>query len=328
MKRPAPRKVIAVFAALAAALPAWFFLAPSPLGGSTAYFVITGSSMEPGLEGGDLVVVHAAGRYEPGDVVAYRSAVAGRTFVHRIVRSEGERFILKGDANGFADSTRPVSAEIDGKLWFAVPKVGALLGWLALPLHAAAIGGLLVLLLFGSGGAAVHRRMRRRRAAFPAEAPEPAPGRWERASPSPFAGRWLASALVATGGTLLVVSALGLVAFSRPTTAAVVQELRYRESGTFAYAAEAPAGVVYPDGRVDTGEPVFLRLVDRLQFWFEYRVEADSDLEAGGRITLTAVLSDATGWSRSIDLQASSDFEGGAATATGTPPVSRTKAMP
>jgi signal peptidase I len=318
MKRPGLRKVTAVCAALAAALPAWFFLAPSPLGGSTAYFVITGSSMEPGLEGGDLVVVRAAGRYEPGDIVAYRSAVAGRTFVHRIVRSEGDLFVLKGDANDFADSTRPVSGEIDGKLWFAVPKLGAALGWLALPFHAAVIGGLLVLLLFGSGGAAVHRRRRRRRTSFPAEAPEPAPGRWERATSSPFARRWLASALVATGATLLVVSALGLVAFSRPTTATIVQELPYRESGTFAYSAEAPAGVVYPDGRVDTGEPLFLRLVDRLQFWFEYRVEADSELVAGGRVTLIAVLSDATGWNRSIDLQQASEFEGGVATATGT----------
>lgn len=317
MKRPVFRKILAACAVLAAALAAWFFVAPRAVGGSSAYFVISGSSMQPGLEGGDLAVVRVADSYQAGDIVAYRSDIAGKTFVHRIVRSEGGRFVLKGDANEYVDSTRPDAGQIEGKLWFAVPGIGSGLGWLAVPLHAALAGGVLFLLLFGGGGAAVHRRQGRRRTSFPAEAVESAPQRWEQSPSALFAGQWAGSFLLAAGAGLLAFTALGLVAFSRPTTAAVVRELPYRESGAFGYSAKAPAGVVYEDGRIETGEPVFLRLVDTLQVSFEYRIEADGGLDAGGRIALAAVLSDADGWNRTIDL-GTKDFEGEVTTAGGT----------
>jgi signal peptidase I len=145
------RKLLAVGAALAAALSAWFLFAPQALGGSVAYLVVEGTSMKPGLSGGDLVVVRSADGYAAGDVVAYRSPVANRTFVHRILRTEEGRFVLKGDANPYPDAGRPEVAAIDGKLWFSVPFVGSALGWLGVPMHAALVGGLLVLLLSGRG---------------------------------------------------------------------------------------------------------------------------------------------------------------------------------
>jgi signal peptidase I len=62
MMRFSLRKVIAVCAALAAALTAWFLLAPQALGGSVEYLVVSGTSMKPGLTAGDLVVVRSADR--------------------------------------------------------------------------------------------------------------------------------------------------------------------------------------------------------------------------------------------------------------------------
>jgi signal peptidase I len=312
------RNVIAVCAALAAALAAWFLLAPQALGGSVEYLVVNGTSMKPSLSGGDLVVVRSADRYAPGDVVAYQSPVADRTFVHRILRTEHGRFVLKGDANPSADAGRPGVGAIEGKLWFAVPHVGSALGWLAVPMHAALVGGLLVLLLSGGGGAAVERRRRRRRPVFPAEAPLSTPTSLETPSRPIFAGRWATYAMFVSGVAALAVAVAGLAAFSRGTTTELDRKVPYRESGSFAYWAEVPPGVVYSDGRVATGEPVFLRLVDKLQTRFEYRLLTDAALNTSGRIVLTAVISDADGWQRTVDLGPASHFEGDFASATGT----------
>jgi signal peptidase len=312
------RKMLAVCAALAAALAAWVLFAPQAIGGSVAYLVVDGTSMKPGLSGGDLVVVRSADGYAAGDVVAYRSPVAGRTFVHRILRAEQGRFVMKGDANPYPDAGRPGVAAIDGKLWFAVPYVGSALGWLGVPMHAAVVGGLLVLLLSGGGGAAVQRRKRRRRAVFPAEAPQRAPTNLETPSAPIFSGRWATYAMLVTGVAALAIAALGLIAFSRETTTELDRKVPYRESGSFAYWADVPPGIVYSDGRVDTGEPVFLRLVDKLRTRFEYRLLTDAALNTSGRIVLTAIVSDADGWQRRIDLGPASDFEGGFAAASGT----------
>jgi signal peptidase I len=312
------RKVLAAGAALAAALAAWFLFAPQALGGSVAYLVVEGTSMKPGLSGGDLVVVRSADGYAAGDVVAYRSPVANRTFVHRILRAEEGRFVLKGDANPYPDAGRPEVAAIDGKLWFAVPYVGSGLGWLAVPIHAALVGGLLVLLLSGGGGAAVQRRKRRRHSVFPAEASQPAPTSFGTPSGPLFSGRWVTYALLVTGVAALAIAALGLIAFSRETTTELDRTVPYRESGSFAYWADVPPGVVYSDGRVDTGEPVFLRLVGELRTRFEYRLRTDAALHTSGRIVLTAIVSDADGWQQRIDLGPPSDFEGGFAAASGT----------
>jgi signal peptidase I len=312
------RKVLAAGAALAVALAAWFLFAPQAIGGSVAYLVVDGTSMKPGLSGGDLVVVRSADGYAAGDVVAYRSPVANRTFVHRILRAEQGRFVLKGDANPSPDAGRPDVSAIDGKLWFALPYVGSGLGWLAVPMHAALVGGLLVLLLSGGGGAAVQRRKRRRQAVLPAEAPQRAPTSLETPSGPLFSGRWVTYAMLVTGVAALAIAALGLIAFSREATTELDRKVPYRESGSFAYWADVPPGVVYSDGRVDTGEPVFLRVVDQLRTRFEYRVRTDAALNTSGRIALAAIVSDADGWQRRIDLGPASDFEGDFAAASGT----------
>jgi hypothetical protein len=101
----------------------------------------------------------------------------------------------------------------------------------------------------------------------------------------------------------------------------------YRESGSFAYWADVPPGIVYSDGRVDTGEPVFLRLVDKLRMRFEYRLLTDAAQNTSGRIVLKAIVSDADGWQRRIDLGPASDFAGGFAAASGTLDLQRVQKL-
>lgn len=141
--------VIAAIALLAAGLVAWSFVGPSQLGGGATYVTVVGSSMQPQLSRGDLVLVRRQPAYATGDVVAYRNAAAGKLVLHRIVDRAGDRYVLRGDNNGWTDSYRPAAAEIEGAQWVVLPGWGARLMWLAEPRNAA--------------GLPAHRRHRRRR---------------------------------------------------------------------------------------------------------------------------------------------------------------------
>lgn len=93
--------------------------------------LVTGTSMQPNLWMGDIVVTRQIppGDIRPGDVVRYRSERI--SILHRVieVRHQTERysFITQGDNNEVPDY--PVDeGQIEGKLVLQVPR----LGWLAL----------------------------------------------------------------------------------------------------------------------------------------------------------------------------------------------------
>jgi signal peptidase I len=136
MRRVATIAAVVVFVALILVV-AGSLLAPSSLGGRTALAVIVGSSMRPMLERGDLAIVRQAASYEVGDVVLYHSNTLHRHVMHRIVRRNGDRFMVRGDANSFADPDQPTRSDIIGRYWFAVPRGGSIVDWLQQPLHAA-----------------------------------------------------------------------------------------------------------------------------------------------------------------------------------------------
>lgn len=72
---------------------AWLFLAPAQFGGATRYAVVEGSTMEPHLMRGDLVVVRAGASPEVGDVVLYRDSQLGVRVLHRVIGREDGRFV-------------------------------------------------------------------------------------------------------------------------------------------------------------------------------------------------------------------------------------------
>jgi len=67
---------------------------------------VVGSSMWPTLRHGEVVVL-VDGAPRPGEVVAIEAG--GRLVVHRLLRVESDRWILRGDANLRADA--PVSRD-------------------------------------------------------------------------------------------------------------------------------------------------------------------------------------------------------------------------
>ena len=301
--------ILGAVAAIAALLLAWSFFAPTQLGGGTSYAIVVGNSMEPGLHRGDLTVVRARSSYRPGDVVLYDSRDLGTKVLHRIVREENGRYVLKGDNNSFLDVERPTQDQILGTLWVRAPAVGRATVWLRQPLHSALLVGLITLIALGGGlgaGAAVRRGSQS--PAVRAAATSAVP----RTSPD---GPGTVVAILAAA--LVGCIALALVSFGRPLTRAETVEAAYAHQGRFEYEARVPRSPVYPDGRVGTGEPVFLRLVPRLKVSFAYELESQQAVDARGTIALDARLSDGRGWERVLPLTTETRFTDGDATASG-----------
>ena len=83
-------------------------------------------------------------------------------------------------------------------------------------------------------------------------------------------------------GALLTASAvaavaflvLGLIAFTRPASQAVPATTPYSQQVQFGYSAHVRPGLVYPNGTVTTGDPIFLTLVRDVAVSIDYRSTA------------------------------------------------------
>ena len=297
--------------AAAALAAAWVFFAPTQLGGGTSYAILVGNSMEPDLHRGDLAVVREQSIYRPGDVVLYDSRELGSKVLHRIVRVEGDRFVLKGDNNSFLDPERVTEDQIVGSLWTSAPAVGRVSEWLRVPLHSALLVGFVTLIALGGGigtGAAIRRgagpRKPRPRVAAPPRVPRRIPDE-------------LRPLLTGLGVAAIACVGLAVASFGRPLTSAATVEGAYAHQGRFEYEANVARTAAYPDGHVSTGEPIFQRLVPRLRITFSYRLESERPVTAGGTIALDARISDGRGWERVLPLAAERRFADGEETVSG-----------
>src|SRR3972149_5676326 len=126
--------------ALLAMSATWVLLSrPTFLGGPVTYVMVSGRSMEPTLDSGDLVVVRKQGGYGSGDVVAFRVPEGepgeGATVIHRVVGgSPDEGFVMQGDNKNGPDPWRPTAGDVVGKSWFSVPGASRSLAVLRSPL--------------------------------------------------------------------------------------------------------------------------------------------------------------------------------------------------
>jgi len=164
--KPRRRLVASLGAAmsLVLALAGWVAFAPTQLGGQASYVIVSGNSMEPGFQSGDLAIVRGASSYETGDIVTYRHPDLGPV-IHRIIGRGGERYVVKGDHNAFVDGYQPAESELVGKLWFNVPGMGRWIEPLKTPLNLALLMAAAVVGLAASSGddRAPHRRRHGRR---------------------------------------------------------------------------------------------------------------------------------------------------------------------
>jgi signal peptidase I len=288
----------AVFVAVAAA--GWLLFAPRQLGGSVGYVTTVGSSMQPHFDAGDLVLIRAGGEYQVGDVVAYRSETVDTTVLHRIVGQEDGRLVLQGDNNSFLDPDRPIPSEVLGAEWVHIPGAGRALSWVSHPLRGALLAGGAFLAAGTATRASRHRNRTRRRGSTGA-GPRIRPARSSLADAA-------TTALVPLALAALAVISTGAVAFARPATTA--GPASYAHTGRFGYHASTPANAVYPTGKVETGTPVFLRLLTAVDLTFAYHLDADAVDELAGRAALAVEVANASGWKRTVELTAPEAFDG------------------
>jgi signal peptidase I len=145
-------------ALVTAAVLAWIlFLRPQAFGGPASYVLVSGHSMRPQLETGDLVITQRKDTYARGDVIAYRiprgEPGAGAYVIHRVTGgSPHDGFRTQGDNREEQDIWRPRRRDIEGRLWFRLPKAGSLIAQLSAPIPLATAAGLLTFLMVGAGG--------------------------------------------------------------------------------------------------------------------------------------------------------------------------------
>lgn len=318
-----PRRSAAVLLTLLV-FTGWFaWLRPTALGGPATFIMISGDSMEPTYSHGDLVVLHRASSYQPGDIVAYPMKTyfdTGRLVIHRVVGTDDRGFITQGDNRETADPWRPASGEIRGKAWAHIPKLGNYMAWLRQPNHLGALAAG-ILLIGGIGGVETRRRRRHgMKRHFTGSPGQPGGG-----LPSVGFQPALAGLAVAAGALAVLFLVLGIFAFrSAPHAANRVSQPTYSETGSFSYEIQMEPSTIYPDGVLRSPEsppapgaeaaapqPAFASLAREARLTFQYQLEAGAPADLGGTIAADLVVRPRGGeWLRTTPLLAAEPFQG------------------
>jgi len=285
--------------ALGLAIVLWILFAPIQAGGRSAYVIVRGNSMEPGFHRGDLVVLRRATEYQVGDIATYQHPQIGPV-IHRIIGREGDAFVFKGDNNAWLDAYRPTQAELIGRFWLYLPSAGKIVERLRTPW---AFAFLVVAIALGGGlsvTSTTSRRRRRRRSQ---------PARKENSTllgslHTSRADLYFVVALLILGSALLA-----MLAYSQPLTRTVTEDLAFQHTGVFEYTAAAPPGV-YDGDAARTGQPIYRRLINRVDVRFTYRLATGHRADVQTSCGLAAELSNGSGWRSTLELQPATAGQG------------------
>lgn len=118
---------------------------PSVFGYSV--LIIASPSMTGSIEAGDAIIIKNSDSYAVGDVITYFPADESFSVTHRIVRTEGDKFYTKGDANQSEDPDPVLIEQIAGKVAVKLDKVGYFIEWLKSPVGIIFAATFIVLLI-------------------------------------------------------------------------------------------------------------------------------------------------------------------------------------
>ncbi|MFC7275501.1 signal peptidase I [Paractinoplanes rhizophilus] len=257
-----------------------------------SYVATHGTSMNPVYYEGDLVFVVKADSYRVGEIVAYHGDVPGQRILHRIIGGDGAAgFVVKGDNNESIDPLTPTDDEMIGRAVLHVPHGGI---WLKPLLGPSGLGMLSFLVISGE------TRPRTRR-----DIPRGRRKKRVKAMSSRQGGSWAVAvavlkaverlppvlrvaAAVAAGLTLCAL-VLGILGWMRPTIDKQAGESIPEQSITFSYTAKVPKSAGYDGTTVTAPEPIFRKLASSAVLRTRYQGPA-------GMFTLTAALTNGTGW--------------------------------
>lgn len=109
--------------------------------------IIASPSMTGAIEAGDAIIIKNSDSYAVGDVITYFPADESFSVTHRIVRTEGDKFYTKGDANPSEDPDPVLIEQIAGKVAVKLDKVGYFIEWLKSPVGIIFAATFIVLLI-------------------------------------------------------------------------------------------------------------------------------------------------------------------------------------
>jgi signal peptidase len=289
----------------------WLLLAPPALGGWTSYISVTGQSMEPTYETGDLVVVRQQRSYDVGDIVAFRTD--GGVVIHRIVSADGTGgYELKGDNNDWIDQWRPSDGDVVGKAVVRLPGVARHLLRLLDPrvLSAAVVMALVVTFASRPSTASpINRQVTTRKTGTMNLAD------LRRTAAAIPARTLTAIAVTASVGTATV-AASGLAWFDDAQRTTFREDATYTQRADLAYTFQVDRGTLYPDGVVgpidaaaEDQPPVFALPARRLDVTVDYQIEGDA-ADIAGAYTVDAVITAESGWQTTMPLIEETSFTG------------------
>lgn len=131
---------------IACALLAWFVLMPVSVGGSLTLTGVDGTSMQPLLHTGDLVLALRGGDYQVGDLVVFDIG-GGSNVIHRLHEQlPNGAWKTKGDNRDYTDPWTVNSDRILGRYWRHIAGGAVKLEWLQK--HPGALGAIAGVLTF------------------------------------------------------------------------------------------------------------------------------------------------------------------------------------
>ena len=148
--RPPVRSVLS-WTLTAAVIAAVAFLWPATLGGSTRLIVVSGHSMEPTYDYGDIVVARDSGDARVGDVVVFavpEGVGEGILVIHRVIEIDDAGFLVtQGDNRDRPDEWQLTQDDIVGTPLAHLPKLGYAVWYLRQWWVIAVLAGLLTMLI-------------------------------------------------------------------------------------------------------------------------------------------------------------------------------------
>ncbi len=277
---------------------------PQALGGVASYVVVSGVSMEPTYETGDLVVTRSASDYDVGDVIAFRTEEGD--VIHRIIGGNAtDGFRTQGDNVDRADPYLPRPEDIRGRALFHVPAIGAWGLRLVRTVPAPILAAGAILLAVGGNEQRRRRRQRPRREGSPTPKLKPKTDSAPRSSEEHMSTSLMNRPRV-RGAAVCVVAAVvvlpsAFLAWRAPTTVEVpVEEAAQRHVVSMSVTGiTGRPSDLYPDGRsapitAADGDPsgapaedapALLRsLVERVEVTVDHEVAGQEAVTGAGRI--------------------------------------------
>ncbi len=282
-----------IFSAL---IVTWILFAPMQVGGSAAYVIVYGNSMEPLYQRNDLIVLRSANDPQVGDIFAYRQPDLGLV-IHRIKAVDGERFIFQGDHNNFEDSYRPSQSELVGRAWIHIPQGGNVL----LAIRQPWVLAVLVLLVGGFLMVELNQN--------PKSKKEKSSKRFQLAWPSGPTPSQKDIFLMSLPILLLVSLILAFFSFRTPTSLISSNDLEFTHLVIFDYSAVTNSTLI-DGGLMAAPQPIFPKLGCKVDFVMSYAFGAVLPSSIKGTYQINAQLSEVSGWQKKIEIVPETAFEG------------------